>query len=379
MQRQSPASPLTEAEFLRRLLLAALLAAGLAALYLLSDLVLLVFAAVLVAIALRAIGDPISSLLGIGPRWSLALAIVIVLGVLTATVFLFGYQIAAQAQGLVERLPQAAGRLREIFQLDVLGQLFSGNGSASTVTSMVSRALSWSFSLAGAIASLAIVVFGGIYIAIDPQLYRDGLLKLIPPARQPLAETTLDDCAVALRRWLGAQLAAMAAVGVLVAVGLTLAGVPSAIALGFIAGIAEFVPYIGPIAAAIPGLILAGSQGWQMLLAAALVYVIVQQAENNLIVPLLASRSVAIPPALAAFAIVAMGILFGPLGLLLGFPLSVVLDVAVRRLYVREALGEEVEIAGEPAEAVASEGLTPPASSGSAAAPSGSAGTRPRQ
>jgi predicted PurR-regulated permease PerM len=63
--------------------------------------------------------------------------------------------------------------------------------------------------------------------------------------------------------------------------------------------------------------------------------------------PPVSGRAVKLPPAVGLFAVVAIGILFGPLGLLLGYPLAIVIDVAVRRLYVREALGERVEIAGE--------------------------------
>ena len=75
--------------------------------------------------------------------------------------------------------------------------------------------------------------------------------------------------------------------------------------------------------------------------------VIVQQVESNLIMPLASGHAVQLPPAVGLFAVVAMGVLFGPLGLVLGYPLAVVVDVAVRRLYVRETLGESVEIAGE--------------------------------
>ena len=66
---------------------------------------------------------------------------------------------------------------------------------------------------------------------------------------------------------------------------------------------------------------------------------IVQQVESNLITPLIADRMVSIAPAVGLFAVVAMGVLFGPLGLLLGFPLAIVFDVAIRRLYVRDTLG----------------------------------------
>jgi predicted PurR-regulated permease PerM len=78
------------------------------------------------------------------------------------------------------------------------------------------------------------------------------------------------------------------------------------------------------------------------------VLVVVQQVESNLIMPLIADRMVSIAPAVGLFAVVAMGVLFGPLGLLLGFPLAIVFDVAVRRLYVRDTLGQPVQIVGKP-------------------------------
>jgi predicted PurR-regulated permease PerM len=76
----------------------------------------------------------------------------------------------------------------------------------------------------------------------------------------------------------------------------------------------------------------------------------VQQIESNLIMPLVSGRAVVVPPAVGLFAVVAIGVLFGPLGLLLGYPLAIVTDVAVRKLYVREALGEDVDVAGEHTE-----------------------------
>ena len=122
---------------------------------------------------------------------------------------------------------------------------------------------------------------------------------------------------------------------------------PSALALGLIAGVTEFVPIIGPVIGAIPALLLAFTEDWNTVLWTLAVFVVVQQIENNVIMPLVAGAAVAVPPAVGLFAVVAIGVLFGPLGLLLGYPLAIVIDVAVRRLYVRETLGEDVEIAGE--------------------------------
>lgn len=331
--------------FLRRLLLAVMVAALVLALWLLLDLLLAAFASILLAVVLCAMADPISQRLGISRRWGLLASVALICVVIGVAIWLFGSQVSHQLAGLSERLPRELGRLKEALQIEGLENVL-GSTSSSTLGSLVARALSWGSTLVGSVAFLLILVSGGIYIALDPELYRAGLLKLVPRTVQPNVAATLDDCGAALRKWLGAQLLAMVAVGVLTGIGLFMVGVPSWLALGLIAGLAEFVPYFGPIIAAIPGLLIAASVDWSTFWWALAIYVIVQQLENNILVPMLASRNVSIPAGLAIFAVIAMGILFGVPGLLLGFPLTVVLMVAVKRLYVRDTLGRSVEIVG---------------------------------
>lgn len=334
--------------FIRRLLLTLLIGALVALLWYLSDLVLLLFGSVLVAVMLRAIADPIHRTTGIPPSLSLLLAGLLVLAVLTSGVVLFGAQIGEQMGSLVQRLPSALSRLAGEFEINSILDMLKNSGTASSLGSLFERLFSWSTTLIAGTASLLVVIVGGIYLATDPTLYRDGFLKLVPPAAKANVSATLDDCSQALRLWLAGQLAAMVIVGVLTTIGLLLVGVPSALALGFIAGLAEFVPYVGPIASAIPAIIVASSQDWSTVGWTIGVYVVVQQLENNLIIPLLARQTVSIAPAIGIFAIIAIGLLLGPLGLLLAFPLVVVIDVAVRRLYVLDTLEENVEILGEP-------------------------------
>ena len=190
------------------------------------------------------------------------------------------------------------------------------------------------------------LIVAGIYIAISPGVYRDGLVMLFP--RRGRRDSRHHRCCWGgASLWLRAQLLAMIIVGILIAMGLALVGVPSPLALGLIAGVAEFVPIVGPVIGAIPALLLASTQDWHTIVWTLAVFVVVQQIESNLIMPLVAGRAVAVPPAVGLFAVVAIGVLFGPLGLLLGYPLAIVIDVAVRKLYVREALGEDVVVTGE--------------------------------
>lgn len=129
--------------------------------------------------------------------------------------------------------------------------------------------------------------------------------------------------------------------------GLLLLGIPNAVGLGIIAGLFEFVPFVGPLLSFVPAGLVALSQGGASLWWVLGLYVLIQQLESNLLVPLIQERTVDLPPVLGMFAIVAMGMLFGPLGIVLGIPVTIVAMVVVKELYVRETLGEEVDVPGE--------------------------------
>ncbi len=340
-------SPLSEAEYVRRVLIALGILALAAAAYLLSDIFLLIFGSVLLAVVLHAIARPIRRITGWGHRLSLAAAGIGIALLLIVVGFLFGAQIASQLSTLASELPEAAARVSKTVPLLSVSEIVKG----SSVGNLIANAVSWGSTVFGAVATLIVVLIAGIYIALDPAVYRDGFLKLFPKGVQEQVSETVDDAGVSLRLWLGAQLMAMIIVGVLIGIGLAILGAPSPLALGLIAGVLEFVPIIGPVIAAIPALLLASTQSFHMVLWVLGLFVLVQQIESNIIMPLVSGKAVNLSPAVGLFAVVALGILFGPLGLLLGYPLAIVIDVAVRRLYVRETLGEHVEIASEKAAA----------------------------
>jgi predicted PurR-regulated permease PerM len=340
----------SDRDFVRRVFIVVAVGALVAAVWALSDILLLMFGSILFAAALHAIAAPLQTHLPIQRPAAMMLGGVLVVLVLSAAGFFLGPELVSQMRGLFSNLPAAANQqLGSYLQVGSVGDMLRDGSTASALGGLAARVIAWSTTAAGALASVLLVLFGGIYLAINPLVYRNGLIKLVPPSVQPNVEATLDDAGEALQRWLKGQAIAMLLVGMFSAIGLWLAGVPSAFALGLIAGLAEFVPIIGPIVATVPAILIASTQDWQTVLLAILVLVVVQQVESNVITPMIADRMVSIAPAVGLFAVVAMGVLFGPLGLLLGFPLAIVLDVAVRRLYVRDTLGEHVEIMGKPA------------------------------
>lgn len=331
--------------FLRRYLQALLIAAVLLLLYRLADVLLLIFGAMLIAVILRAI----AKWLHLPSRLALLVAVLFVLGLFAAAAWLFGSQVAAQFEQLREILPAAWHSFEARLGQSDLGRRFldSLRQSVPQGSSVAADLGRWALSLGNTITNLILVVIAGIFLAGEPRLYRRGALKLAPKDRQEQLGRAFDNCGKALRLWLIGQLFSMSVIGVFTGVGLWLVGVPSALALGLLAGLAEFVPIVGPFASAVPGLLLALVEGPQTALWALAVYVGVQQIESDLLTPLVMQKAVALPPALTLFAVMALAVLFGPLGVLLGAPLAVVCYVLVKQLYVRDTLGEQTPIPGE--------------------------------
>ncbi len=315
----------------------------------LRELLMLVFGAVLVSVVLRMIARPIHHRFGIGEGWSLGAAVLLVFGVLAMALWLFGAEVAQQTSNLADLIPKAwaslQGRLEQWGLSGQVERLMQG-GTSSSVLSNVSGLV---MSVGSGLTDLVLVIFGGIYVAAQPGLYRKGLLKLIPAGKRPLMDETLHDSGRALQLWLKGRLVSMTFVAILTGVGLTIIGVPSALTLALLAGLLEFIPFIGPILSAVPAVLLALASSPTSALWVALLFLIIQQLEGNLIEPLVQQRAVELPPALLLFAIVAATLVFGTIGILLGAPLLVVVYVMVKRLYVREALGTDTPIPGEEA------------------------------
>src|SRR5690606_10560938 len=168
---------------------------------------------------------------------------------------------------------------------------------------------------------MLLIAFLALYLALEPRRYMEGALRLVPLSGRDNARNAMCAAGAALRTWLLGQGIAMLAVGVAAGIGLASAGVPLALALGIVAGIADFVPIIGPILAAVPGILIGFSVSPETALYATLVCLVVQQLEGNIVMPIAQRWAVALPPAIALVSVVAFGLLFGVLGVLFATPL----------------------------------------------------------
>jgi predicted PurR-regulated permease PerM len=313
---------------------------------------LLVFAGVLLAVALDGLTKLIQRYTPLGRGWSLLVVLVILILIVGAIGASLGPLIADQMTELIHRLPEAVDSIRSKLQANEWGRMLLRNmpdpsqflAGASQVLGPVAGAFSTAL---GVIGNGVVILIIGIFIAVDPDLYIRGILYLVPPKRRARAREVTQALGYALRRWFMGRLASMALIGILTYIGLSLTGIALPLALGFLAGGLSFIPYIGPLLALIPMLLVASLQSLTVSLYALAVYSVVQFAESNLISPLIQKRMVSLPPALLITAQMMGGVVAGGLGVLLAEPAAVVTMVLVQMLYIEDVLGESVPLVGE--------------------------------
>lgn len=338
-------------QFIRKLLLLLLAAALGYALFRLSHVLMLVFAAILLAVLLCALRDIIRRWTRAPKPLALALAVLSCTAVVAGFLYLFGVQLVRQVQQVAVLLPGAvdtlAARLGMEWRMEQwdwqdLLAYFDGVG--------VGSALGYGTTLAGLVADVTIVLASAVFLAANPGMYLKGAVLLFPKSRRALLMQTLQEAGQALRLWLGGQLLVMLGVALASWAAYAAIGLPSSGPLALIAGLADFVPFIGPILGAIPALVMAATQDLQTLLWTLAAVVVIQQLESYVLMPLVQKHAVKMPPFVGVISIVVFGTLFGVMGVLLAVPLAVAIMVLVQRLWVNTTLGDDMQVIGQDAQ-----------------------------
>ena len=313
-----------------------LIVAGVAALsvflWRISGTLLLIFTGVLFAILLQRLTGYVQRGTGLGHGWSLAIVLLVLVLLVGGGVWLMGTSMAAQIGQLQEQVTKAMGMLPDGWRDRIMEQ--------GKEWPWMNQLSSFASGLVYVVGDAVVVMFAALYLAASPGVYQRGVVLLVPPRGQKRACEVMEVAGDSLWKWLIGQLVAMAAVGTMIAVGLWLIGIPSALALGIVAGLLEFIPLVGPFLAAVPAILIGFSQSPQDALWVAGLSLVIQQVEGNLITPLLQKRVVDLPPVVTIGAIAAGGVLFGIMGMFLATPLAVVVLVLVNLLYIEDKLGE---------------------------------------
>jgi len=211
-----------------------------------------------------------------------------------------------------------------------------------------------------ALSGIIGVLFLAIYIGADTELYRRGILSLIPHRIRQRGEQVLDALADALRRWLITQFIAMLAIGGVTAIVLLVLHVPGALPLAILAGLLEFVPTVGPILSAIPAVAMAFVESPEKAAVVAVAYIGIQFLENHLLIPILMKEGVDLPPVLTILTQATMALTFGIMGLFVAVPVLVVATILVKMLYVEDVIGDQVMLPFTEERPPHSQSLLPP-------------------
>lgn len=300
----------------------------------LTNVILLLFASGLAAMLFFQLTRFLQKLLRLPFAIALTLAVILPITGILLIGWQFGSLMATQFAQLFVRVPQAfhvadswlrgssVGR-------EIVARYESFLPDGSRIVAFIQALLA---NVGTAVTELIIVLVAGIYLAAQPALYTGGILKLAPPRSRPRALHLWHSVIRALHAWLKGQAIGMLFVGVGTAAGFWLVGLPAPLAIGLVAGLCEFVPYLGVIVVSIPAIILGFSISMETGIWTILVLVVVQQVQGNFVSPMAQQMMVRLPPALTIFSLIAAALLAGPLAVILAVPLTVVGLVLVKEV-----------------------------------------------
>lgn len=313
-----------------------------------KEVFMVVFGGIVVAGILMAFSDGIRRIASLPHNVAVGIAVFLFVLALGGFSWWGGDQFIKQLDQIWNRLPQAFDALVEWLRQSELGDRLLARYKDANPTDWVpwGKMAGYTTAFLSGLTTMVLIIVLGVYLAAAPDVYTRGIIRLIPPLYRQRTDRALQAAGQGLRQWLLGQLVAMLLVGALTGIGLMLLGVPMALTLGVLAGLTEFVPLIGPIGFGLLATVMAFSEGPDKALQVALLVLIIQQLESNVIAPLIQKRAVSLPPALALVAFIIFGILFGVLGILFAIPLMVTTRVLIDQLYVKGALEQEVENEG---------------------------------
>lgn len=316
-----------------------------------ADILLLLFVASLLALFLSAVTDKLVRRARVPRPLAFGLALLATLGAIFSLGALLVPPVLQQTRQLVSVLPDyiqswqgLLARLAARYPALLASLPDSGELVSQLVQQLegaVGGLLPRVVSVGHELVNLVSILVMGIYLSLYPGLYREWLIALFPPIHRDLVRDVLADAATTLRSWIVAQLLAMTILGVLTAIGLAILNVPYALTFGVFTGAIVIIPFFGTlIGTLLPALFVLGGDGYGSFgpgghfLLVILLGVALHIIEGNLVVPLITSKRLEIPPVLAMLSVLIVGRLLGLGGIIVSVPLLAVTLIVVRRVLI---------------------------------------------
>ena len=279
------------------------------------------------------------------PRgWRLLIVCLLTIAFLVGTFWLTGVQVTEQVTQLRSTLEQQAVRFTTYLTNQGLMPGASDiSGVARQALGSVGRLTSWVGSAMGALTTMFMIMVVGLFVAMEPRVYERGLQWLVPMAHREEFSITVRRMAYTLRRLLAGRLLGMAAEGVLTWFALMIGGVPMAMIIGILTGLLAFIPNIGAFISGLLMVAVGFSAGYDTGLWAIATYVVVQTFDGYVLLPLVAKKTVDMPPALTLGTQILASALLGILGLALADPITAMAKAALERRGERAAEDDDLD------------------------------------
>jgi predicted PurR-regulated permease PerM len=271
------------------------------------------------------------------PRWAAILVLyVTILGTLAALGAVVVPPLVRQAREFVTHLPQILdqvqgwllehGVLTQPLTLgDVMQQVPTGTDAVGAVVATI-------WSVVGGLFGVVTILILTFYLLVDSASIFEGFVRLFARSRRARVRDVAQEITSRVSAWLNGQLMLAAIVGSIIAVGLGLLGVPYFYVLALLAGVGEFIPYVGPFLAAIPALAVAATVSWKLAVGVAILYFATQQLENHVLVPKIMQHQVGLSPSAVIVALLVGAGLLGVVGAILAVPTAAILVVVLQEL-----------------------------------------------
>ncbi len=278
-------------------------------------------------------------------RWKQGVCLIIaVIGTLILAIGLFwlmGSKIQAQVAELSDTLPATIENAKSQLSQNSIGKkLVQKASSPETIKKAKGLASTFFKTTFGVFGDIYVVLFLGIFFTVSPDVYKKGIVQLIPQKEQKKGEDIVNKVGDNLKKWLKGKFFAMFVVFVLTSIGLSILGIPLWLVLGLIAGLLNFIPNFGPLIAMIPAVLVALMQGPSTAAIVAGMYILIQVVESNFITPMVQQKLISIPPALIISAQLLISPLTGGWGLVLATPLMLIIMILVQELYIKNTTSQ---------------------------------------
>lgn len=273
-------------------------------------------------------------------KLSVVLSVLLNIVLLAGFFWFMGARIQSQVQELSQKIPQSVQQVKSQLKQSALGRkaldIISSGGNQEKTRQLIKQFFSSTF---GILTDIYIFFLLAVFFTASPGIYRKGVIQLVPERGKEKSKQILKTIHSKFKGWIKGKIIAFFIISIFTGVALWILGMPLVLTLALIAGLLNFVPNFGPIIALIPAVLVAFTQGGNMVWWVIGLYTAVQILQSAVTLPLIQQKMVQVPPVLVIFAQVILGLTAGLWGVLVAIPVIIIIMTMVKKVYLKESEG----------------------------------------